>query len=152
MMRLGKWDVPLRWVKQGNEVRAVTPGDMCPQEVRPLLEVLATFLWLATKRHPLENLERLERGEDVALGQESPFAIRITEGDLVDERDRAEVQEGKERWRALTGTDLGEDFYVVGTSWIRDCIYISRQKLIELLTCSQKLYQQVLTESLPQES
>ncbi len=73
--------------------------------------------------------DALERGADAVV--QGLYAVRPNPLDSM-----AEV---KARWKAATGTDVGDDFYVVGTTFIRDEVVISRNVLQEILSTLQLL-------------
>lgn len=75
--------------------------------------------------------DALERGADAVV--QGLYAVRPNPLDS--------TAEAKARWKAATGSDVGDDFYVVGTTFIRDEVVIPRKVLQELLSVLQTLRQ-----------
>jgi hypothetical protein len=76
--------------------------------------------------------ESLERGEDA--GNQALYAVRPDPSD--------DVTEESNRWRELTGSDPGEDSYLVGTTFTRSAILVPRKALQEMISALQALRQQ----------
>jgi hypothetical protein len=88
--------------------------------------------------HSRELAESLERGEDA--GNQAWYAFKPEPGD--------DVTEESNRWRELTGSDPGEDSYLVGTTFTSSAILVPRKALQEMISALQALRQQGTVVSL----
>jgi len=75
-------------------------------------------------------LERVARGEDVLM--ELRVALRPTAED-------DDLDEAKAQWRELTGSDPGEDVYILGTGFTTHEVVLPRQTLLEIIQTLKKL-------------
>jgi hypothetical protein len=102
------------------------PLEASPDGIRigdpgPPLEVIAGFVNAALSGWIPALREKFERGEDAI--REPIVAMRVSPDD---------VGEAVERWRSATGTEPGEDIYLVGNGFAPN-LAVPRTVLIELL-------------------
>ena len=74
--------------------------------------------------------EKLAQGQDVII--EMRYAVRPTAED-------DDLDEAKAQWRELTGSDPGEDVYILGTGFTTHEVVLPRQTLLEIIQTLKKL-------------
>jgi hypothetical protein len=91
------------------------------------LEALAWIINPAVTGRLPQLADTLARGEDVSMDQR--FAVRPPSEDV--------LPEDRVRWHELTGEELGEDVYMVGTTFTREVV-LPRKTLQEILQALEK--------------
>ena len=117
VLKVNNLSLPLRWTPMGPLLSTEDES----------LEALAWIINPAVTGRLPQLADTLARGEDVSMDQR--FAVRPPSEDV--------LPSDRVRWHELTGEELGEDVYMVGTTFTREVV-LPRKTLQDILQALEK--------------
>ena len=112
VLKVNNLSLPLKW----------TPTGPLLSTQDKYLEPIAWIINPAITGQIPDFADKLARGEDISLVHR--FAVRPAPDEL--------LPEDQMRWKELTGSELGEDVYMVGTTFITHDVILPRQTLLSI--------------------